>query len=132
MRILIHSPGFDIRTLYYTYCAKKLYFVSGFIRKSVESKFILAIEWAKVETHMAAVRANPVRIQLGKSSTLRMRTNIEQEQCCGATTFLVGLWLRTSDFGADKIGPAPARTLKFVSCEKVDYYNKSFLGHIYH
>ena len=97
MRILIHSPGFDIRTLYYTYCAKKLYFVSGFIRKSVENKFILAIEWAKVETHMAAVRANPVRIQLGKSSTLRMRTNIEQEQCCGATTFF-GRPL-ASDFG---------------------------------
>ena len=43
--------------------------LAGFIRKSVENKFILAIDWTKVEAHMAAVKANPVRIKLGKIDT---------------------------------------------------------------
>ncbi len=34
----------------------------------MENKFILAIDWSKVETHMAAVKANPLRIKLGRSS----------------------------------------------------------------
>jgi hypothetical protein len=32
----------------------------------LENKFILAIDWTKVEAHMAAVKANPFRIKLGK------------------------------------------------------------------
>jgi len=36
----------------------------GFIRKSVENKFILAIDWTRVDQHMAAVAANPTRIHL--------------------------------------------------------------------
>jgi len=36
----------------------------GFIRKSVDNKFILAVDWNRVDQHAAAVAANTTRIQL--------------------------------------------------------------------
>ena len=36
----------------------------GFIRKSVDNKFILSIDWSKVESHMARVNSSRTRLSL--------------------------------------------------------------------
>ena len=44
-------------------CSLNLIFL-GFIRKSVDNKFILAVDWSRVDQHAAAAAANTTRIQL--------------------------------------------------------------------
>jgi hypothetical protein len=65
--LLVSNPfSFFLSGNLFLFFLQAVFAFVGFIRKSLENKFILAIDWTKVEAHMAAVKANPFRIKLGK------------------------------------------------------------------